>query len=178
MRKQLASLASLVLLAGATQVVHAEEALYVNYAPDLRYSANGLDSRIAVLPDKGLYGFGHDFGKLAACADAAENCLVLDHMALLELAEDVAAGAVYKVGAFEFRVVRLTEVSFAGLQRQAYRLDVSKNGIPSNSYLHDSELGVVAIITRNFGNREIPESIFLLRGSAGIFASCVREACP
>lgn len=176
--RRLASLVSLILLAGAIQALHAEEVVYVNYAPDLSYSANGLDSRIAVLPDKGLYGFGHDFGKLAACADAANNCLVLDFMAVLDLPEDVAVGAVYKVGAFEFRVARLTEVSFAGLQRQAYRVDVSKNGTPSNSYLHDSELGVVAIITRNLGNREIPESIFLLRGPAGIFASCVREACP
>ncbi|MFP7722222.1 hypothetical protein [Lysobacter sp. A3-1-A15] len=164
-----------VLAACLAFPAQAEKALYINFAPDVRYSENGQDSRISFETEKGLYSLGHDYGKLVQCADASRNCIAFDFMALLELPEDAAVGAEYAVGSYRFHVTRKVDLPISGCQRQAFRVDVTKDGKRSNSYLINAELGVVAIITPNFSNKEIPESIFFLHGRSGLFGKDANE---
>lgn len=153
----------------------AEKALYINYAPDVRYSDNAQDSRIAFETKKGLYSLGHDYGKLVQCPGASGSCIAFDFMALLDLPGDAAIGAEYAVGGYRFNVARKVMLSITGCQREAYRVDVVKDGRHANSYLINSELGVIAIITPNFNNKEIPESIFFLQGRSGVFGKIASE---
>lgn len=168
--KNLSSLACFLLAACVTLPARSESALYINFAPDTRYSVDGYDSRISVDLEKGLYGYGHDYGKLTPCTDGSKGCITFDFMALYELPGDAAVGAEYAAGKHKFSVVRKVELSLLGSQRSVLRVDVAKDGKRSNSYLIDPQLGVVAIIVPNFGNKEIPESIFFLKGGAGLFA--------
>lgn len=170
MMKTISSLACFFLTACVALPVRSESALYINFAPDTRYSADGHDSRIALDLKEGLFGYGHDYGKLAPCVDGSKGCITFDFMALYELPEDAAVGAEYAEGKHKFSVVRKVELSLLGSQRNVFRVDVAKDGKHSNSYLIDSTLGVVAIIIPNFGNSGIPESIFFLKGRAGVFA--------
>jgi len=163
------SLACFILATCVALPAHGEKALYVNFAPDIRYSANGQDSIISFELEKMLYGYGHDYGKLVPCVNGSTKCISLDFMALYDLPDDAAVGSEYVVGSYRFKVVRTIELSIVGCQRTAYRVDVMKDGQHSNSYLADPKLGVIAIITPNFGNKNIPESIFFLQGRAGVF---------
>lgn len=164
------SLACFALAACVALPARGESALYVNSAPDMRYSVNGRDSRISFDLEKHLYGYGHDYGKLDPCADGSKGCITFDFMALYELPEGAATGDKYAAGQHRFNVAATVDLSLLGSHRNVFRVDVTKDGKRSNSYLFDHQLGVVAIIVPNFGDKEIPESIFFLQGSAGVFA--------
>lgn len=75
------------------------------------------------------------------------------------------------VGAFGFEVVRRENRCFLGAATSLFRVNVTRAGAPSNAYLFDRHMGVVAIIVRNIANETIPESAFLLHGRKGLFAS-------
>lgn len=170
MMKILCGFACFALTACLALPARSESALYINFAPDSRYSADGHDSRISFDLENGLYGYGHDYGKLSPCEAGSSRCIAFDFMALYELPDDAAANAEYTEGSYRFSVAREVDLSLLGWQRTVLRVDVSKDGKRSNSYLIDPQLGVVAIIVQNFGNEEIPESIYFLKGPAGVFA--------
>lgn len=50
------------------------------------------------------------------------------------------------------------------------RVDVFNDGKASNTYLFDKDHGAVAIIMKNPGNKDIPESIFLVTTDKGLYA--------
>lgn len=156
-------------LSGIPVAAPAQSVLYINHAPDVRYSADGLDSRIGIDLEKDLYGYGHDYGRVLPCAGDKKKCIAVDFMALAQLPADIAVGTKFSTGAWDFEVSRQFRMSIAGGERDVLRVDVRKEGSPSNAYLYDSELGVLAVIVLNFENERIPESIFLLSGPAGVF---------
>jgi len=171
MSKNVKALITLLLVVLVAPQAYGQHALYVNFAPDSRYSSNGQDSRIVFQLEKRLYSYGHDFGVLAPCADNSTECFAFDFMALHELPNSGVVGSEYAAGDYKFNVVKQVELSLLGLELHVFRVDVTKNGERSNSYLIDPKIGVVAIIVNNFGNKEIPESIFFLQGSVGIFGT-------
>lgn len=155
----------------ASGIARAEEFTYVNYAPDVRYSANGQDSRIVILPDEGLYGFGHDFGKSVACAELEADCIAMDYMAFLKIPMNAKVGSRFIRGNFSFEVVAEQDLIVLGKSYPVYRVDVSREGVAAVTYLHHPEHGILAIIARNFDNDKIPTSIFLLAGATGLFGA-------
>lgn len=163
--------ATLIIASSSPATVSAETALYVNLAPDIRYENSNHDSRISFLRDRGIFSFGHDFGKLKSCSDSSgSDCVVFDFMAIKELPSDVKVGSRYKEGLHEFVVARKVDLSLAGRTFSPYRVEVTKDGKPANAYLFDVDLGVIGINIINFDNKNIPESLYFLSGERGIFA--------
>lgn len=157
-----------VLFATTTPAL-ADYALYINYAPDARYSSGGHDARIAIDADSGRFIDGHNLGNTSTCAEAGTKCLVLGFMGLYSLPENAAVGSRFVAGDYEFTVSEEFVLSLLGNERLVHRVEVTKQGEPANAYLFDPELGVVAILVRNFSNKDIPESVYLLSGRSGVF---------
>ncbi|MER2177820.1 MAG: hypothetical protein ABS955_09040 [Stenotrophomonas maltophilia] len=152
-------------------VARAEGVLYVNYAPDKRYASDDDVSRLVIIPERGLYGYGADFGKLRGCdGDEVRQCIAVDFMAIRGLPEGAKVGDNFSAGEFAFRVSRKIVIPMLSGGRDLLRVDVRRDGVYANSFLFDSERGVVAIVVRNFQNKDIPESIFFLREGSGIFS--------
>lgn len=162
--------ALLVLSSCAVMPAHGESVLYINHAPDVRYSADELDSRIAFDAENGLFGYGNSYGEMVACVTESTACVSFDFMALYSLPDDASVGSEYSEGDYRFNVLRKYELRLLGVKHDVFRVDVAKNDKHANSYLWDTRQGVIAIIVPNFGNKEIPESIFFLHGSEGIYA--------
>lgn len=165
MRKVLAALALACALLPGTGA--AEGFLYINYSPDIRYSANGSDARIALLPEQAGYAFGHDLGQLEPCAPGASDCLAFDFMAIATPPSEAGPGDRFSRGTFEFEVEGRAEISVLGVRKEVLRIAVRKNGQLSNRFYFSPSHGVVAIGVINFGNRHIPESMFLLASDRG-----------
>lgn len=55
-------------------VTNAEAPLYINIAPDIRYSSNGVDSRITLVVEKALYAYGNEFGEIVGCGNEEPDC--------------------------------------------------------------------------------------------------------
>jgi len=170
MIKIIISFASFALAACTALPARSESALYVNFAPDVHYSVNGRDSRISFDLERHLYGYGHDYGKLHPCVDGLTDCITFDFMALYKLPKGAAIGDKYTAGQHEFAVAETIHLALLGLRRNVFRVNVTKGGDQSNSYLFNPQLGVVAIIIPNFGKKDIPESIFFLQDPSGVFA--------
>jgi hypothetical protein len=165
-----------VAVALATTVVSnlagAEDVLYINYAPDLRYSANGVDSRLTILREKGLFGYGSEFGKLEPCqTGGSSDCLKVDFMALYRVPDGGKIGDRYKEGEFTFTVVRALSLPMLADSREVLEVDVVKGGAQANSFYFDKKRGVIGVKIKNFGNSSIPESVFFLERGNGLFSS-------
>lgn len=172
MNKLLGTLTMATLLL-APYLAAAQSWTYVNYAPESSGASVAQESRISLLVDKGLFGYGHDYGKLGRCADT--DCLTFDFMALRTLPASADVGSSYSNGPFTFVVSRAVNISLVGQVHQTLRVDARKDGKLANAYLFDRELGVIAIITPNFDLKAIPESIYFLEGSEGVFAASAGE---
>ncbi len=143
---------------------------YVNHAPDSSRATAEQEARITLVTDKGLFGYGHDYGKLGRCTDSDSNCITFDFMALRDIPGNADVGSTYTEGAHSFKVSRVVNLSLIGQVHRTLRVDVTTGGKPANSYLFDKDRGVVAIVTPNFDVKGIPESIYFLEGGLGIFA--------
>lgn len=165
---KLASTLTMAALLIAPRLAFAQSWTYVNYAPGASRASVDQESRITLVVDKGLFGYGHDYGKLGHCADT--DCLTFDFMALRGLPDSADVGSSYSNGAFTFTVSRAVNVNLVGQSHRTLRVDVRKYGNLVNSYLLDKEDGVIAIITPNFDLKAIPESIYFLEGRQGVFA--------
>lgn len=152
-------------------VARAEGVPYVNYAPDKRYVSGDNDSRLVIIPERALYGYGADFGKLKEC-DGGDflECIAFDFMAIRRLPEGAKVGDKFSAGEFAFRVSQSVVIPMLSGDRELLRVDVEKSGVYANSFLFDFERGVVAVVVSNFKNKDIPESIFFLRDGPGIFS--------
>ncbi|OBU69050.1 hypothetical protein A9K58_04785 [Stenotrophomonas maltophilia] len=163
----------------ASGMARADDVLYVNYAPDMRYSANGVDSRLVILREKGLFGYGNEFGKLEACqAGGSANCLKLDLMALYRLPDGAKIGDRYKEGEFTFTVIRGVSIPMLADGREVLKVDVAKGRVRANSFYFDKIKGVIGVGVRNFDNSAIPESVFFLDGGRGVFSNEAGESQP
>lgn len=159
-----------VIAAVACSPAVAATATYVNHAPDVGHASADHDSRITFVLDKGLYGYGHDFGALAACGGPSKACIAFDFMAVRALPDDARIGSTYQEGAYTFTVSRVVKLSLLGRTFSPYRVEVTKGDERANSYLFDARRGVIAIGVANFGTASIPESIFFLSGEKGVLA--------
>ncbi|MCF3476645.1 hypothetical protein GUK69_11685 [Stenotrophomonas maltophilia] len=171
-------LAAAVALASMVVSIHsrADDALYINYAPDMRYSTNGVDSRLTILPGKGLFGYGSEFGKLEPCqASGSSDCLKIDFMALYKVPIGGKVGDRYKEGAFTFAVVKALSIPMLADDREVLKVDVERDGVHANSFYFDRKRGVIGVRVRNFGNSAIPESVFFLERGNGVFSSEERK---
>lgn len=149
---------------------NAQSRTYINYAPESSRVSADQDSRITLLPDKGLFGSGHDYGEIHPCAGNGSNCFAFDFMALRSLPGNADVGSSYLEGIYSFRVSRVVNLSLIGQVHRTLRVEVMKDGTLANSYLFERERGVIAILVPNFGLKSIPESIFFLEGDQGVFA--------
>lgn len=144
--------------------------VYTNFAPDVRYVIDGKISNITIVVDKMLYGMGHDFGRLEVCEKKAIECYSLGYMGVRYIPLGAKAGDYYKEGEFEFYVKNRFDLNVFGKTYNVVRIDVKKLGSYSNSYFYNDKLGVIAIIVQNFDSKNIPESIYFLKGEVGLFA--------
>lgn len=158
------------LLSCAAMPAYSGSVLYINHAPDVRYSVDGFDSRIAFDVEGSLFGYGNNYGNIIACEKNSTVCVSFDFMALYKLPEDAPVGSEYFEGDYGFKISRKSELYLLGVKYEVFRVDVAKNGKHANSYLWNAGRGVIAIIVPNFGNNKIPESIFFLKGPEGIYA--------
>ncbi len=143
--------------------------VYISYAPDVRYSINGKDAKIVLVPEKSGYSYGHDFGNLRACSPEASQCLALDFMAVAAVPPEVRPGSKFSEGEFTFEVGELTELRVLGTTESAYLVTVKKRGLLANRYYFSRVHGVIGIVVLNFENKQIPESIFLIASQNGLF---------
>jgi len=164
----------------ATMVVsipsRADDVLYINYAPDMRYSANGVDSRLTILREKGLFGYGNEFGNLEPCqTGGSSDCLKVDFMALYKVPDGGKVGDRYKEGEFTFDVVEVLSIPMLADDREVLKVDVERDGVHANSFYFDRKRGVIGVGVRNIGNSAIPESVFFLERGNGVFSSEERK---
>lgn len=165
-----AILSALVLLALlAPNVARADEYVYVSYSPDVRYSQNGRDARVVLLPTEQLYSYGHDMGGLRTCSEGQSDCLVFDFMAVARLPADATSGSTFKRGEFSFEVMDSVDFEVLGTQVSAQRVVAKKSGLLANSYYFCVERGVIAIGVPNFGNPHVQELLFFVTSEQGIF---------
>lgn len=150
--------------------VYSRGALYINFAPDMRHTRNGIDSRITLDLDANAYSYAHDFGLITPCETESTTCIVFDFFALHDIEEDAGAGSEYLKGDFRFEVIREYDLLILGQQHTVFQVDVFKKGEHSNSYLFNADSGVMAIMTPDFNNKKAPGSIYFLAGTSGIFA--------
>ncbi|TPD98475.1 hypothetical protein FJP65_05705 [Stenotrophomonas maltophilia] len=176
---------TLRLLAGAvalaiavvSSLAKADDVVYINYAPDMRYSVNGIDSRLTILREKGLFGYGSEFGKLEPCQTGGSlDCLKVDFMALYRVPDGGKIGDKYKEGEFTFTVVRALAIPMLADSREVLEVDVAKGDAQANSFYFDVKRGVVGVKIRNFGNGSIPTSVFFLERGNGLFSSEERKS--
>lgn len=160
----------LVLLSCAAMPALGKSVLYINHAPDVRYSVDGFDSRISFDIEEGLFSYGNDYGDITTCEKNSTSCVSFDFMALYKIPENTSVGSEYWEGSYRFKISRKSELHILGVKYDVFRVDVAKNDKRANSYLWNAGRGVIAIIVLNFENKEIPESIFFLQGSEGIYA--------
>lgn len=153
---------------------NAQAQTYINYAPDLSWAGDDFTSRITLVVDKDLFGYGHSYGMLGRCRDGDSSCMTVDFMALRPLPVGAEVGSSYKEGPYAFRVSRAVDLAILGHQLRTLRVDVTKDGKAVNAYLFERERGIVAIMPVNFGVKGIPESIYLLEGERGVFAEAPR----
>lgn len=152
----------------APSVTWADEYVYVSYSPDVRYSQNGRDARVVFVTSENLYSYGHDMGALRPCSEEQSDCLVFDFMAVARLPNDAKSGSTFKRGEFSFGVAETVSFKILGTRVSAQKVVVKKSDLVANSYYFCPELGVVAIGVLNFGNPNIPESLFFLASEQGI----------
>jgi len=177
MRVRLLAAAVALATTVVSNLAEAEDVLYVNYAPDMRYSANGVDSRLTILLEKGLFGYGNEFGKLEPCqAGGSSDCFKVDFMALYRVPDGGKIGDRYKEGEFTFTVVRTLSIPMLAESREVLEVDVVKGGAHANSFYFDVKRGVIGVKIRNFGNTSIPESVFFLERGNGLFSSEERKS--
>lgn len=145
---------------------------YVNYSPDRSYTASEKEERVGmgILMDLRTFGLGHIFDVLKPCAGSLDDCVVFNGMAVKKLPADAVVGKNYREGRFEFKVTARSDLSLVGRSYQVLRVEVFNDGVASNAYLFDEEHGVVAIIMKNEGNKDIPESIFFLEAQKGLYS--------
>lgn len=160
----------LVLIACRAHCSVSDSYLYVSYSPDKRYSPNGLDSRIALIPGERLFGYGHGFGQMFPCMTGRSDCVSFSGMAVLQLPESTVVGDAFDVGEYHFQVKAQQSLLLLGCSYDALRVEVRKNNEFSNSFLFSATKGVIAIGTKNAEDENVPELLFLLAGDEGLFA--------
>lgn len=159
-----------ILLSSAVSMAASDSFLYINYAPDIRYTIDEFDSRITLDLKNELYGYGHSYGETQACATNSDVCVSFDFMALFRLPKGATLGSQYSEGDYQFTVSRLSKLSLLGVSYDVLFVDVKKGKKHTNSYFWEPHRGVVAIVAGNFENTAIPRSVFFLEGSEGVFA--------
>jgi len=166
---------NLALLLAATLSLpfacRAEKFVFVSYSPDIRYSVNGADSKIVLVPKENGYSYGHDFGNLRPCSPKARYCLAFDFMAVAAVPPEARPGVTFSDGEFTFEVGALTDLRVLGATESAYLVTVKKNGTLANRYYFSKLRGVLGIVVLNFKNAQIPESTFFSTSQNGLFHS-------
>ena len=148
----------------------AQHYTYINYAPDVRYSLNDVDSRIGVDMSAMLYGYGHMVEPIRPCDADLSQCVAIDFMGFYRIPPRTALGSVFRSGEFEFKVTASRKLSLVGRTIQAAQVEVRFKGAPSNSYLFNQERGVIGIFVNNGNTLDIPRSFFALEGAKGMLA--------
>lgn len=158
----------LVLLGSPCGASEDGSAVYINYSPDMRYSRDGRDARIVLIPGQSLFAFGHDFGRLAPCADDASACMVFGDMALARPPADAEAGDRFRHGDFAFEVEGVETITVFGVRKEVIRIAVRRRGDASNHYLFSRTDGVVAIGFDNPDRSHVRKFLFLLDTESGV----------
>lgn len=169
MRFQRLALAFLVAVLLPAQGM-AQRYTYVNYAPDVRYTLNDVDSRIGVDTSAMVYGYGHMIEPIRPCDSDLSRCITIDFMGFYRVPPRTPLGSVFRSGEFEFKVTANRKLSIVGRTLQAAQVEVRFKGALSNSYLFNQERGVVGIFVNNENTPDIPQSFFVLEGEKGMLS--------
>jgi hypothetical protein len=134
----------------------------------MRYSWNGRDARIALMPGQSLFAFGHDFGRTAPCEQDITSCIAFGGMALARPPADAEAGDRFRHGDFAFDVEGVETISVFGVTKEVMRITVRRRGETSNHYLYSRTDGVVAIGYENPDRSHVRDFLFLLVTGSGV----------